>query len=170
VAAAVHYHRAAAGFSAAAEEHLRLGSVDPAAADHGLAASDYWYAGRAYADGYDFEHAGEEMSASAAAYVAGARLREQEGRTAEASVLRVEASFRYLDAQRYYEQAAEFHRNMAGNFAAIGERTASADERRQAEDLEARARTAAARVNEQGPEFHLGYQDRYSGANRSEYK
>jgi hypothetical protein len=180
VEAARHYHRAGADFAGAAEEHLRAAAVleavagsvrrSQAATDHGLAASDYWYAGRAYADAYDFEHAGDEMEASARAYVAGARLCEGDGRLGESSTLRVEATFRYLDAQRYYEQAAEFHRNLAGNFESIGERRAAADERRQSGEIEDRARAAAASVNEQGPELHAGYQDRYSGANRSEYK
>jgi hypothetical protein len=180
VEAARHYHRAAADFTAAAEEHLRVAAVleaaagsvrrSQAASDYGLAASDYWYSGRAYADAYDFEHAGDEMEASARAYVTGARLCEEGGRLGEASTLRVEASFRYLDAQRYYEQSAEFHGNLAGNFEAIGERRAAADERRQSGELEERARSAGASVNEQGPELHAGYQDRYAGANRSEYK
>jgi len=180
VEAARHYHRAATAFVGAGEEHLRVaglhagegatGRRGQAATDYGLAASDYWYAGRAYADGYDFEHAAEEMQASAAAYVQGAKVREEEGRASEASTLRVEASFRYLDAQRYYEQALEFHRNLARNFQAIGERRAASDERRQCSDLEAQVRAAAASVNQEGPEYHAAYQSSYAGANRSEYK
>lgn len=180
IRAARHYHRAATAFAGAGEEHRRVAGLHTgegapgrrgrAATDYGLAASDYWYAGRAYADGYDFEHAAEEMQASAAAYVEGARLAEEEGRAAEASTLRVEASFRYLDAQRYYEQALEFHRNLARNFEAIGERRAAADERRQCEDLEAQVRAAAASVNQEGPVYHASYQADYAGANRSEYK
>jgi hypothetical protein len=179
-AAAQHYDSAAHLYAAAAREHLeasealgpdaRVGERRSAAADFGFAASDYWYAGRAFADALDFARAGESMEGAAACYVDEARLREQDGQTQQASILRVEATFRYLDAQRYFEQATGFRRNLAANLDAVGERQAAAEERAQAATLESRARDAAARVDEHGPNYHGGYQNAYRGADKSSYK
>jgi hypothetical protein len=179
-AAAHHYERSALAYVQAGQERMARaaersaveaqGEHDRASADFGLAASIYWYAGRSYADAYDFEHAASAMELAAGAYIAQAKLLEQAGRESAASTLRVEATFRYLDAQRYFQQAADFCRNLATNLAVVGEQRAAADERSHAEDLQRRAIAAAASVNEQGPEYHAGYEHVYLGRNRSEYK
>jgi hypothetical protein len=178
-AAAHHYERAALAYMQAGHERIARTPSSPdgarvererASADYGLAASIYWYSGRSYADAYDFEHAGSAMEQAAGAYVAQAQLVEQVGLDSAALILRVEATFRYLDAQRYFQQASDFHRNLAGNLAAVGEQRAAAEERSHADTLQQRAVVAAASVNEQGPEYHAGYEHVYQGRNRSEYK
>jgi len=179
-AAARHYQRSAQAYVDAAQAWVEraTGASAPdaqtvrarAGADYGFAASVYWYAGRSFADAYDFEHAGEGMEAAAQAYVAQARIWEEDGRTQPAATLRVEAAFRYLDAQRYYQQASDFRRNLANNLAAVGERQSAAEEQTQADELERRAVAAGLSVNQQGPEYHAAYQSDYKGANKSAYK
>jgi hypothetical protein len=178
--AAHHYERSALAYVQAGQERQarsldRRGDEarverERAGADFGLAASIYWYAGRSYADAYDFEHAGSAMELAADAYVAQAQLIEEAPSATGAATLRVEATFRYLDAQRYFQQASDFRRNLAANLAAVGERSAAEEERSHADELQRRASRAAASVNEQGPEYHAGYEHVYQGRNRSEYK
>lgn len=178
--AAQHYERAGLAYLDAARAWMNRAASEPsgagqesrahAGADYGFAASVYWYAGRSYADAYDFEHAAWAMESAAGAYVAHALIWEGEGRVQPAETLRVEAAFRYLDAQRYYQQASDFRRNLAGNLAAVGEREAAAEERAQSEELGNRAAAAGANVNQQGPEYHASYQAAYKGANKSAYK
>jgi hypothetical protein len=180
IAAAQHYERSGLAYLQAAEARIQLAEAAQtdaassarahASADYGYAASVYWYAGRSYADAYNFEHAAQAMESAAGAYVSQAVIREQDGRSQTASTLRVEATFRFLDAQRYYQQASDFRRNLATNLAAVGEDEAAGHERAQSDDLQRRAVAAGASVNQHGPEYHASYQSAYKGANKSSYK
>jgi hypothetical protein len=179
-AAAQHYQRsgrswvdAAGAWLTQSSDAAPAGGQSPrerAGADYGLAASVYWYGGRSYADAYDFEHAADLMEAAARAYVSQSALWEEDGRIQPAWTLRVEATFRYLDAQRYYQQASGFRSNLATNLDAVGERQAALEERAQAAELEQRAVAAGVNVNQHGPEYHASYEGAYKGANRSAYK
>lgn len=169
--AAQYYSLSAQYYAEAAVEHLtrsreagpaeRSRERELAGADCGNAAAEHWYSGRAYADAYEFEPAAEAMEAAAGSYVAEARLREENGDPTQGFTLRRMANFRYLDAARYFMQAAADRARRAGELSAEDRRRAAAEERGAAAALERRAQAAALKAAAEAPKYHAGYQQAY---------
>jgi hypothetical protein len=169
--AAAYYSLAAHFYAEAAVEHLsssraagpedRLRQRDLAKADCGRAAADRWYAGRAYADAFEFEAAGREMGAAAGDYVAESRLREEDGETGEAITLRRMANFRYLDAQRYFLQAAATERELADELRNSGQNAAADQAVARTTEAEAQAAIAEKNAQAEAPRYHAGYEQAY---------
>ncbi len=170
-AAAKHYSLSAHRYAEAAVEHLsrsreggaadRAQRREAASRDCGNAAAEHWYAGRAFADAEEFEPAGVEMEGAAGSYVAEARLREENGDPAEGYTLRRMANFRYLDAARYFVQAAGTLRSEADQLMAEGRSRAAAEARTRAAELEARASATTLKAADEAPKYHQGYQGAY---------